>query len=129
MVERIEDLNLPNTSVTRLIKEAIPADVKVSSECRVALARATSVFVLYLTSAATTVSHQSNHKSLTADHVLKGLEEIEFESFIQPLKGELENFRKMIKSKKDKKAAKTDTDTTVEGAVVDLENLENMQES
>lgn len=91
MVERIEDLNLPNTSVTRLIKEAIPADVKISSECRVALARATSVFVLYLTSAATTAAQQKNQKSLTADHVLKGLEEIEFESFIEPLKGELES--------------------------------------
>uniref|UniRef100_A0A182MG16 DNA polymerase epsilon subunit 3 n=1 Tax=Anopheles culicifacies TaxID=139723 RepID=A0A182MG16_9DIPT len=129
MVERIEDLNLPNTSVTRLIKEAIPADVKVSSECRIALARATSVFVLYLTTTATTVAQQKNHKSLTADHVLKGLEEIEFESFIQPLKAELESFRKMIKSRKDKKAAKPDSDNTVEGAVLDLENMENMQSS
>lgn len=34
----------------------------------------------------------------------------------------------MIKSRKDKKAAKPDTDTTVEGAVIDLENMENMQD-
>uniref|UniRef100_A0AAG5DA98 DNA polymerase epsilon subunit 3 n=1 Tax=Anopheles atroparvus TaxID=41427 RepID=A0AAG5DA98_ANOAO len=125
MVERIEDLNLPNTSVTRLIKEAIPPEVKISSDCRIALARATSVFVLYLTSAATTVAQQKNHKSLLADHVLKGLEEIEFESFIQPLKNELESYRKMIKSKKDKKAAKADANSTVEGAVIDLENMAN----
>uniref|UniRef100_A0A182QR55 DNA polymerase epsilon subunit 3 n=1 Tax=Anopheles farauti TaxID=69004 RepID=A0A182QR55_9DIPT len=129
MVERIEDLNLPNTSVTRLIKEAVPAEVKISNECRVALARATSVFVLYLTSAATTAAQQKNHKQLSADHVLKGLEEIEFESFLQPLKAELENFRKMIKSKKDKKIAKSEADNTVEGAVIDLENMEAMQES
>ncbi|XP_058121191.1 DNA polymerase epsilon subunit 3 [Anopheles ziemanni] len=123
MVERIEDLNLPNTSVTRLMKEAIPADVKISTECRTALTRATSVFVLYLTSAATTAAQQRNHKSLMADHVLKGLEEIEFESFIQPLKTELESYRKMIKTKKEKKAAKAELNTTVEGAVIDLENM------
>uniref|UniRef100_A0A182NLW5 DNA polymerase epsilon subunit 3 n=1 Tax=Anopheles dirus TaxID=7168 RepID=A0A182NLW5_9DIPT len=129
MVERIEDLNLPNSSVTRLIKEAVPAEVKISNECRVALARATSVFVLYLTSAATSAAQQKNQKSLSADHVLKGLEEIEFESFLQPLKAELESFRKMVKSKKDKKMAKSEADNTVEGAVIDLENLEAMQQS
>ncbi|XP_052861126.1 DNA polymerase epsilon subunit 3 [Anopheles cruzii] len=123
MVERIEDLNLPNTAVTRLIKEAVPPEVKVSAECRLAIARATSVFILYLTAAATTAAQRKNHKSLTADHVFGGLEEIEFESFIQPLKNELETYRKMIKSKKEKKIPKPDNDTTVEGAVIDLENL------
>ncbi|ETN66578.1 DNA polymerase epsilon subunit 3 [Anopheles darlingi] len=123
MVERIEDLNLPNTAVTRLIKEAIPAEVKVSNECRTALARATSVFVLYLTAAATAVAQQKNHRSLTADHVFGGLEEIEFENFIGPLKAELENYRKLMKSKKEKKAAKPNADKTIEDAVVDLEKL------
>uniref|UniRef100_A0A2M4AZW5 DNA polymerase epsilon subunit 3 n=2 Tax=Anopheles triannulatus TaxID=58253 RepID=A0A2M4AZW5_9DIPT len=123
MVERIEDLNLPNTAVTRLIKEAIPAEVKVSNECRTALARATSVFVLYLTAAATAVAQQKNHRSLTADHVFAGLEEIEFENFIGPLKAELENYRKLMKSKKEKKAAKPNADKTIEDAVIDLEKL------
>lgn len=91
MVERIEDLNLPNTVVTRLMKEALPADVKISNESRTALTRATSVFVLYLTSAATDVADKKKQKTLTVDHVLAGLEEIEFESFIKPLKNDLES--------------------------------------
>ncbi|EDS33702.1 DNA polymerase epsilon subunit 3 [Culex quinquefasciatus] len=114
MVERIEDLNLPNTVVTRLMKEALPADVKISNESRTALTRATSVFVLYLTSAATDVADKKKQKTLTVDHVLAGLEEIEFESFIKPLKNDLENYRKLVKNKKDKKGDKPETEEAME---------------
>ncbi|XP_053689642.1 DNA polymerase epsilon subunit 3 [Sabethes cyaneus] len=103
MVERIEDLNLPNAVVTRLMKEALPADVKIASETRTALTRATSVFVLYLTSAATAVAQRNKQKTLSVDHIFAGLEEIEFESFIKPLKKDLENYRKLVKNKKEKK--------------------------
>lgn len=98
MVERIEDLNLPNSVVTRLMKEALPCDVKIASESRTALTRATSVFVLYLTSAATAAAEKRKQKVLTVDHVLAGLEEIEFDSFIEPLKKDLEG--KYIKKAK-----------------------------
>lgn len=91
MVERIEDLNLPNSVVTRLMKEALPSDVKISNESRMALTRATSVFVLYLTSAATGAAEKKKQKTLTVDHVFAGLEEIEFDSFIAPLKKDLES--------------------------------------
>ncbi|XP_058464418.1 DNA polymerase epsilon subunit 3 [Malaya genurostris] len=113
MVERIEDLNLPNTVVTRLMKEVLPADVKIATETRTALTRATSVFVLYLTSAATAVAQKNKQKSLTVDHVFAGLEEIEFESFIKPLKKDLEKYRKTVKTKKDKKVDKPETDEAI----------------
>ncbi|KXJ71846.1 DNA polymerase epsilon subunit 3 [Aedes albopictus] len=116
MVERIEDLNLPNSVVTRLMKEALPCDVKIASESRTALTRATSVFVLYLTSAATAVAEKKKQKVLTVDHVLAGLEEIEFDSFIAPLKKDLENYRKTMKNKKDKKGDKPENEEPMEEA-------------
>ena len=53
MVEKIEDLNLPNAIIPRLMKQALPEDTKISIESKLALTRATSVFVLYLTNTAT----------------------------------------------------------------------------
>ncbi|XP_065075587.1 DNA polymerase epsilon subunit 3 [Ochlerotatus camptorhynchus] len=114
MVERIEDLNLPNSVVTRLMKEALPSDVKISSESRVALTRATSVFVLYLTSAATDEAEKKKQKTLTVDHVFAGLMQIEFDSFITPLRKDLENYRKAAKNKKDKKGVKPENGEPME---------------
>ncbi|XP_058836795.1 DNA polymerase epsilon subunit 3 [Topomyia yanbarensis] len=115
MVERIEDLNLPNAVVTRLMKEALPSDVKIANETRIALTRATSVFVLYLTSAATGIAQKNKQKSLTVDHVFAGLEEIEFESFIKPLRKDLEKYRKAVKTKKDKKVDKPENEEKTTG--------------
>ena len=50
MAERLEDLNLPNAVVTRIIKEALPEGVTIAKDARTAVAKASSIFILYLTS-------------------------------------------------------------------------------
>lgn len=91
MVERIEDLNLPNAVVNRLMKEAIPDGVAISKEAKSALTRAASVFVLYLTTTATNIASKKKVKTLAPAHVFGALEEIEFESFVEPLQNFLES--------------------------------------
>lgn len=44
MSEKIQELNLPNAVVTRLIKEAVPEGINVAKEARAAIARAASIF-------------------------------------------------------------------------------------
>lgn len=90
MVEKIEDLNLPAAIVGRLIKEALPEGSIVAKEARNALTRAASVFVLYLTGASTEAAQEKNQKTISAQHVLTALKEIEFESFVEPLEQQLE---------------------------------------
>lgn len=112
MVERIEDLNLPNAVVTRLMKvsskgskghhgvesnnsvsfqESLPDGISISKEARSALTRAASVYILYLTTAASTAAKDKNLKTLNVNHVFEALEEIEFENYIDPLKSFLES--------------------------------------
>lgn len=88
MAERLEDLNLPNTVVTRIIKDSIPDNqsVIISKEARIALGKAASVFVLYVTSAATNVSRKNGRKILYASDVIDAMSDLEFESFVEPLK-------------------------------------------
>lgn len=113
MVERIEDLNLPNAVIARIIKDGLPEGANVSKEARAAIARAASVFVIFLTSTATSLARKQNHKTVTDANILEALKQLEFESFIEPLKADLEAYRKVVKDKKDK--AKKDTAGTENG--------------
>lgn len=119
MVERIEDLNLPNAVITRLIKEGLPDSANVSKEARAAIARAASVFVIFLTSTSTSLARKQNHKTITATNILDALKQLEFESFVEPLTKDLESYRKIVKDKKDKN--KKEATVTENGGGVEKE--------
>ena len=48
------------------------------------------MFVLYATSCANNVAQKSKRKTLTAPDVFSTMEEMEFETFLEPLKDSLE---------------------------------------
>lgn len=85
MAEKLEDLNLPNLTIQRIIKDAIPDSVNVGKDARSALSRAASVFVLYVTSQATKEAHKVNRKTLLGQDIIAALEELEFDEFVEPL--------------------------------------------
>lgn len=86
MAEKLEDLNLPISVITRLIKDALPDGTIVSKEARTAIARAASVFVLYLTSSSNNVAFKSKRKTISGDDVFQAVIDTEFEMFEEPLK-------------------------------------------
>ncbi|XP_059484812.1 DNA polymerase epsilon subunit 3 [Neocloeon triangulifer] len=100
MAERPEDLNLPLSVVTRLVKEALPDGVNLSKEARVALARSASVFVLYLTSSANMLANKDKRSTIRGQDVFKALDETDFSHFEEPLKEALNEFQKTVKDKK-----------------------------
>ncbi|XP_012268525.1 DNA polymerase epsilon subunit 3 [Athalia rosae] len=101
MAERLEDLNLPNAVVTRIIKESLPDGINIGKEARAAVAKAASIFILYVTSAANTVAKKGKRKTISGSDVIQAMEDIEFDQFIEPLQEALENFKKSQKEKKD----------------------------
>lgn len=96
MAERVEDLNLPNAVVSRLIKDSLPDGVNVSKEARLALAKAASIFVLFLTSASNNVATKNNRKTISAPDVLQALQDTDFEGFIEPLRESLDSMCQSI---------------------------------
>lgn len=86
MAEKLEDLNLPISVVSRLIKDALPDGTIVSKEARTAIARAASVFVLYLTSSSNNVAFKNKKKTISGDDVFQAVIDTEFEMFEEPLK-------------------------------------------
>ena len=103
MAEKPEDLNLPNSVITRIIKEALPEGVIISKETRSAISKAASVFVLYCTSCANNFALQQKRKTLKDADVLSALEEMEFEHFLPNLKEALDTFKKEKKNASEKK--------------------------
>lgn len=71
MAERPEDLNLPVSVVNRIVRDALPSNVKVSKEANAAIAKAASVFVLYATSCTNNVATKSHRKTLQGKNKLK----------------------------------------------------------
>ncbi|XP_019616340.1 PREDICTED: DNA polymerase epsilon subunit 3-like [Branchiostoma belcheri] len=118
MAEKIEDLNLPNAVITRIIKDALPEGVNVSKEARSAISRAASVFVLYATSCANNFALKGKRKTLNGTDVIAAVQEMEFEQFLDQLKDSWEAFKKEQKDKKDaaEKRKKTKEGEKAEGS-------------
>jgi DNA polymerase epsilon subunit 3 len=100
MAERPEDLNLPNAVINKIIKEALPDNVNISKDARLAISKAASVFVLYSTSCANNFAMQHKRKTITGQDVLDAMKEMEFERFVEPLKRSLEAYKEQ-RSRKD----------------------------
>ena len=114
MAEKLEDLNLPMTVVTRIVKEALPEGVSISKEARTGLAKAASVFVLYVTSAATNIVKNKKRKGLTGQDVLEAMRDIEFDRFVEPLGEYLEQYKQMVSARKSGAGKKKDEGEEVE---------------
>ncbi|XP_023938314.1 DNA polymerase epsilon subunit 3 [Bicyclus anynana] len=114
MAEKLEDLNLPLTVVTRIVKETLPEGVAISKEARTGLAKAASVFVLYVTSAATNIVKNNKRKALTGQDVLEAMTDIEFDRFVEPLREALENYKQVTSAKKLATGKKKDDSDDIE---------------
>ncbi|KRT79900.1 hypothetical protein AMK59_7868 [Oryctes borbonicus] len=103
MAEKLEDLNLPNAPVQRIIKEVLPESVIIGKDVKAAVAKAASMFILYITSLSTQIAQKVNRKTLVAQDIFDALEEAEFEEFNEPLKQALAEFKSSKSNKKDDK--------------------------
>merc|ERR1712029_1304116 len=110
MAERPEDLNLPGSIVSRIIKDALPDGTKVSKEAQQAIAKAASVFVLYATSCSNQIASKANRKTIHGQDVISAMEDMEFDKFIRPLESNLECWKESQQKKKDIAAAKRKAD-------------------
>jgi len=112
MAERPEDLTLPVASVSRVINDALPANINVSQEARKVIAKTASVFVLYTTATAASVANKAGRKTMNANDVLEALIENEFPQFKEPLEKSLASFRDAQKKKKETTTARKSEGTT-----------------
>merc|ERR1712060_49153 len=94
------DIELPMSIVTKIIKESLPQGVIISKDCRLAIAKAASIFVLYTTATANNLVMENKRKTLRDMDILTALEEMDFGEMVPKLKEALEVYKESNRNKK-----------------------------
>jgi len=76
-----EDYEIPKTVVIRLSKAALPENVQIAKDAKLALTKSARLFVQFLTACSNEVcdTQPKGGGKVTPEHVLKALEEMEFD--------------------------------------------------
>ncbi|GKY97634.1 hypothetical protein MPSEU_000721800 [Mayamaea pseudoterrestris] len=94
----------PLACVRRILKHTLPSSTNVGKDASAAFARATGIFIIYLTSCANDFARENKRQTITANDVLAATKELDFDQFLPDMTTFLENYRATEKSKKDAKA-------------------------
>ncbi|RIA95938.1 histone-fold-containing protein [Glomus cerebriforme] len=99
IVKEIEDMDMPNSIVTKLINNALGNNT-IQDDAKLAVVRSTTVFISHITSVANRIAKSKNRKNIQPGDVFKALEKGEFEEFLPRLKEELNLFQAGQRTKK-----------------------------
>ncbi|PQQ08099.1 DNA polymerase epsilon subunit 3 [Prunus yedoensis var. nudiflora] len=86
---------LPKAIVRRVVKDKLSqcskgdADLTLHKEALLAFSESARIFIHYLSATANDICKEKKRQTISADDVLKALEEIEFSEFIKPLEASL----------------------------------------
>ncbi|CAB4283270.1 unnamed protein product [Prunus armeniaca] len=86
---------LPKAIVRRVVKDKLSqcskgdGDLTLHKEALLAFSESARIFIHYLSATANDICKEKKRQTISADDVLKALEEIEFSEFIKPLEASL----------------------------------------
>uniref|UniRef100_A0A0M3IKB4 DNA polymerase epsilon subunit 3 n=1 Tax=Ascaris lumbricoides TaxID=6252 RepID=A0A0M3IKB4_ASCLU len=129
-----EELRLPQTVVSRLVKDALPPGVIVSKEARTAISRAAAVFILHASTYAQDCAVSNKRKTVTAADVLSAMRVLECDDLIEPVKEAVEIWKsnkqqklddaKKRKAEREKQAVEASTSVDKEHAIEPMEDCQ-----
>ncbi|KAI8381195.1 histone-fold-containing protein [Radiomyces spectabilis] len=111
----IEDNELPKANVARVLKHALPSGTALQKDAKLAVSKASTVFINYLSAVANDLAKSANHKTICAADVFKAMEVLELDHLIPPLKESFTAFQQLQKEKKQSKKLKKSEDAAKEG--------------
>ena len=81
-----EEFGLPKTTVIKIVKEKLPADLRLSSDAGDVLMRCCDDFVHLLSSTANKASEKEKKNTIQPEHVLASLEELGFSLYLEDVR-------------------------------------------
>eukprot|EP00029_Vermamoeba_vermiformis_P008354 TRINITY_DN3883_c0_g1_i1.p1 TRINITY_DN3883_c0_g1~~TRINITY_DN3883_c0_g1_i1.p1 ORF type:complete len:198 (+),score=38.36 TRINITY_DN3883_c0_g1_i1:37-630(+) len=81
-----EDITLPKATIAKIVKEVLPEDIKCSSDARDIILNCCIEFIHLLSSEANEYCEKENKKTISAEHIVKSLQSLGFESYIKDVK-------------------------------------------
>ncbi|CCD23791.1 negative cofactor 2 transcription regulator complex subunit NCB2 NDAI_0C01300 [Naumovozyma dairenensis CBS 421] len=104
-----EDVTLPRATVQKMISEVLDSDLSFGKEGREIIIQSGVEFIMILSSMASEMAENEAKKTIAPEHVIKALEELEFNEFIPFLEQVLVEFKgsQKVKEKRDSKFKKS----------------------
>ncbi|KAI8335410.1 histone-fold-containing protein [Chlamydoabsidia padenii] len=107
----IEDHELPKANVARILKQALPHGTALQKNAKLAVSKAATVFISYITSLSHDTAKSSNHKTITPADVMKAMEIAELDHLIPQLQIRLQEYQDLQNEKKQRKKDKQNEST------------------
>jgi len=82
MTEKAEDLSLPKATISKIIKEMLPDDIKCANDTRDLIMECCVEFIHVLSSESNEVCTKENKKTIAPEHILKALKSLGFETYV-----------------------------------------------
>lgn len=89
------DVDLPRAQIKRILQSKLTtgSDAKslaVSKDAMLAFSESAKVFISYISTTANDIAHESKRQTISAEDVVKAVEELEFAELVAPLKDYME---------------------------------------
>ncbi|CAM6121661.1 unnamed protein product [Calypogeia fissa] len=136
-VKRIVKAKMLDIAAARFRDERTSRDLPIHRDALTAFSDSAKIFIHYISATANDICRESKRQTLSADDVLRAVEEIEFVELIKPLRAALDGYRKVNASKKAEKKSnmrKRKLENTTEshedenGEVDNVENEDEQEE-
>ncbi|KAG0677011.1 Negative cofactor 2 complex subunit beta [Kluyveromyces marxianus] len=109
MVGEVDDVTLPKATVQKIISEVLDSDLTFSKEAREIIIECGVEFIMMLAGSASEIADKELKKTIAPDHVIKSLQDLEFDEFIPPLEEILHQHKEnqKIRERRDAKFKKS----------------------
>lgn len=97
-----EDLSLPKATVQKIIGEILPSDIAISKEAREAITECSIEFIMILSTQLNDIAEKEAKKTIASDHVVKALEELGFQNYLEIVNKILDEHKELLKGKEKK---------------------------
>lgn len=99
----------PAACINRIVKAALPDQVQVTKEAKLAFSKSAGIFILYLTTCANDFCKDKKRQTVSAADVMQAVSELDFDEFKDQLQAFLASFRANEGSKRKPKTKRPDT--------------------
>ncbi|KAG8777207.1 negative cofactor 2 transcription regulator complex subunit ncb2 [Serendipita sp. 411] len=119
-----DELSLPKATVNKYVAELLGPSMSASKETLQLILDCCIEFIHLVSSESNEVCEKESRKTISPDHVLTALKALGFEKYIPELEEVLKDHKQIVKSDRDRKAAKMqDNDMTEEELVAMQQSL------
>jgi len=98
-----DEYDLPAASVVKAAKKDLPPALPLAKEAKTALLKSAKMFIHFLTACSNDIAQNDNKSTVTVDHVLKALEEMEVPS---QLRQQVVDYMQNLKNEEQQKRQK-----------------------